>query len=214
MKLLLGDFSRAYEVERRQVQGDNGEDVAMGCLICRRIRYEIRVVAVGGHEIPGGGSETGGVGAGLLLDIINSNVPASRRNVVENAMVHVVGVRSVKILTEQSIGLDIGRVGVCPGKTGQTASVIRICGVLLAQNGTRGANIVGVKFDVALDTSERRAEKDLLAVVIADKGGKFANHSSGVFVNPVPGSVRKLLLLLVGHGSEREVVESSKRVER
>lgn len=214
MKLLLGDFIRACKFERRQVQGDNGEDVAMGCLISRRIRHEIRVVAVGGHEIPGGGSETGNVGADLFLDIVGSNVPASRRDVVEDAMVHVVGVRSVKILTEQSVGFDIGRVGIRPGKMGQTASIVRIGGVLLTQDGTRGTNIVGVKFDVALDTSERRAQKDLLAVVVADKGGHFANHSPAASVNPVPGSLRRLLLLLVGHGSERGVVESSKRVER
>lgn len=213
MKLLLGDFLWACKVERRQVQGDNGEDVAMGCLISRRIRHEIRVVAVNGHEVPGGGSETRGVGAVLFLDIVDSNVPASRRDVVEDAMVHVVGVRSVKILTEQSVGLDIGRVGVRPGKTGQTASIVCIGGVLLTQDGARGTNIVGIKFDVALDTSEGRAEKDLLAVVVADEGGHFANHSPGASVNPVPGSLRRLLLL-VGHGSERGVVESSKRVER
>lgn len=200
VKLFLGDFLRACKIERHQVQSDDGKDVAMGCLIGRRVRHEIRLLAVGFHVVPRCGGEAGSVGAVLFLNIADSRVPASRGDVVEDAMVHVVGVRSVKILTNQSVGPVMVQVPVRPGKTGETASIIRVSGVLLTQDGAMGTNVVGLKFDVALNTSECRAQKDLLAVIVANKGGHCANPSPAEF-----GKTISLPLLVRHDGSQGEL---------
>lgn len=195
MKLPLGDFLRTCEVERHLVQGNDGKDIAMGCLIGRRIRHEIRVLAVGGHVAPRCSSETGTVGSDLFLNIADSRVPTSGGNVVEDAMMHVVGVRSVKILANQSVGPMICQVFMRPGKMGQASPIFRVGGVLLTQDGAMGTNVVGLEFDVALNISDCRAKKDLLAIIVAEKGGHCTN--------PLPAEFGKAVSLLVRHGSER-----------